>query len=677
MWVKVLREFKWKNARGKETVASPGTMIDIMNRHDLKRLLSAGYVSEREPLPQLIGGAHGKLPVSNQFARTKRIGIWLYTSRGYSGGRIHMYQYALTLAQLGAEVYMITNAPPVWAHDYPEEPRLKILLEGKDGIPPDLDLIVTDSKHSVGARARAWKQRNPTIPFVCFNFETPNWVAEFDKEYAQKLQVSADIFGDADYLIANSAESLKYLLEWVKKPIAAGYLPPAVNDHAIGKGKEPAVLIPTRPFAVYSARAPKYKGGDVAVEAIWALDVPFDLVTFGHVSGKVKDTSLHKLHTLERHNDAEKFAYMKEAAVVLAPSKFEGYGMVPGEALASGTPCIVYDLPVLRQVYGDRLIYAKWGDRGEFKKMVKSFVDSGDRGEHPRVKPIVAEAKALYGLGAMKKKVETLKHHALKRPSISAHCIVYWGFVPEALESIYPHVDEIRIAYGPTELNKHVPPDGSLELLRAFPDPDSKITLEVRDVWRNKLDMRRWGTRLIAGNWHLLLDGDEIWVGLDKWIAAGFPFSAPRWVNLWHDADHWVYDSAKLAGRRWGRKLKPYGSVCPHYRWSWWRSSYKFSKHCVVTDFADRTLHAPEKIAAEDEPSCVIYHLGHMLPRETMKAKHEFYRKRDGDDPGRRQRQKVWHAWNGQLGDVGDGIVAKVDWELPALVKKVQVAAWA
>ena len=72
----------------------------------------------------------------------------------------------------------------------------------------------------------------------------------------------------------------------------------------------------------------------------------------------------------------------------------------------------------------------------------------------------------------------------------------------------------------------------------------------------------------------------------------------------------------------------------------------------------------------EAMPGTTIYHLGHALPKRIMQAKHEFYRRRDGDNPGRRKREDVWHKWKGKLGDVGDGIVEKVDWELPDIVTR-------
>lgn len=666
MYYRVVKEFEGVTARGGKVIRRPGEMVDILNRFEADKLLTQGFIVEREYSFE----ARTRLGVAfPTYKASKRIGIWLTTSRSYSGGRLHMYQYALCLAQLGAEVWLITNQEPIWTRDYPIAPLLKIAIESKDKIPPDFDLIVTDSKRELGKKALVYKKNHPHVPFVCFNFETPNWVAEFDKEYAGKLAVPRDTFLHADYLIANSEPSRAYLLKWLKKKIPAGVLPPAINDWALKASEGTHAKRPIRPYAVYSARGPAYKGGHVAIDAVMSLPFPFDLVVFGSVSTRENFDDQHRVYRYERHSDAEKFNLMKNAAIVLAPSKFEGFGMVPMEALASGTPCIVYDLPVLKQYYGNRLNYVKWGDEKAYKQRVLEV--ASDISPHKkRARKVSGAIIKDYGLEAMKRRIETLPHHAIKKSRISAHCIAFWGFCPEAVEAVYPHVHEIVIAYGPTELNKDVKPDDSLKLIKGLDDPENKIRLEVRKAWRDKLEMRQWCTDRISGNWHMMLDGDEIWIGLDKWLAQRVPFTAPRWVNLWHGADHWIYDSPRLAGKRWGRKLEPYGSICPHYRWSWWRASYTWRRHPVLADCNGNALHKPNEIAKEKDPTCVIYHLGHALPPRIMDAKHKFYLRRDGSDAGRVARRDVWHKWAGETGETDDGVVQKVNWEIPEIIRR-------
>ncbi len=662
---RVLKKFEWHDQRGNRFTAQKGELIDILTRDDGDKLLAAGLVAHKEHT----AGAGFLYDVpAPPFTAIKRVGMWISTSTIYSGGRIHMYQYAWTLANLGADVWIITNTQPMWSIDYPPNPNLHIIIDGKDKVPADLDLIVTDSKAALGKRAYKWKELHLNTPFICFNFETPNWVANFVESYAKRLNTPKDIFSKADYLIANSDISKKYLLEWLEQDIPCGVLNPAVNTYALAQADKAKLRLPMRPYAVFSARPTEYKGGNSVIKSIWGSKKPFDLVVFGRLVHGPTSNNLHELHSLGSKSDAEKFALMKGAEVVLAPSKFEGYGMVPGEALAAGTPCIVYDLPVLREAYGNKLEYVEWGNEKKFCEAVAKVIDGNGPKVNEKVsKKIIAEN----GMPAMGKAVESLWHHAITKKVVSAHMICYWGFSPEAMESIYSHVDQIIVAYGPTEIAQRTPPDGSLELLQNFPDPDNKIKIETRKCWLDKKQMRQWCTNQVRGNYHLMLDGDEVWVGLDEWIKADIDFSCPKWVNLWHDEKHWIYDTAKMAGLRWGKKVEPHGSLCPHYRWSYWRPSYYWRRHPTLVDQNNKSLHRRTDLKTiEEHPGATIYHLGHALKKETMQAKHEFYRRRDGDNPGRKLREDVWHRWKGKIGDIGDGIVEKVDWELPDIVKR-------
>ncbi len=665
-------DFMWHDQRGNPDPVQKGELVDVLMQVDADRLLAEGKITFRDlshadPWGMALGKpADPRSPV-------KRIGIWMFTSSGYSGGRIHIYQYANALAQNGCQVFIITNQHPKWADDYPQTKNLRILIERRDAVPPDIDLIMTDSKDSIGMNALIYKRTHPNVPFVCMNFETPNWVAKYDAEYAKHLNVNKDVFKYADLFLANSHLSRKYLLEWMEQSIPCGVLPPVVNTHALDQTFvfTHNQLDPSRPFAIWSSRSPKYKGGHVALDAVLALDQPFDLVTFGAVEmGDRVPGNNHKIVQLKGANDKIKYAAYRAAHMTLAPSKFEGFGMVPAESLASGTQCLVYDLPVLRQEYGgvgEGLIYVPWGDERAFKQKVREVASK----PKPKIKQTAIHIQRKMGLDSMVKRIEMLPYHHFKAKKISCHLVAYWGFVPESLESIYPYVDEIFIAFGRCPHAEEID-DGSWERLQDFPDPDKKIKLENRDYWSGgKEEMRTWAVSQATGNYMLLLDGDEIWVGLDKWIESGIQYGCPRWLNFWHSDKHWIHDTAKLAGMRWGKQLDPFGSVCPHYRWSWWRSSYSFmSHHALPKDTAGEGMHLRTAEISEQVPEAVIYHLGHALPKDVMAAKHAFYLGRDGDDPGRRARRDKWINWNSQEGDCGDGIVSLVDWKLPGIVQR-------
>lgn len=65
------------------------------------------------------------------------------------------------------------------------------------------------------------------------------------------------------------------------------------------------------------------------------------------------------------------------AAALAFPSRYEGFGLPPLEALAAGTPVVASDLPVLREVLGSHARYAAPGDAGALAAALRDTL------EHP------------------------------------------------------------------------------------------------------------------------------------------------------------------------------------------------------------------------------------------------------------------------------------------------------
>ena len=67
------------------------------------------------------------------------------------------------------------------------------------------------------------------------------------------------------------------------------------------------------------------------------------------------------------------------AAAVALPSRYEGFGLPVIEALASGTPVLASDLPVLREVGGEHVRYLPATDPDAWAEALSSVVDRRER----------------------------------------------------------------------------------------------------------------------------------------------------------------------------------------------------------------------------------------------------------------------------------------------------------
>jgi glycosyltransferase involved in cell wall biosynthesis len=128
--------------------------------------------------------------------------------------------------------------------------------------------------------------------------------------------------------------------------------------------REASPAAPDDPFAdpyfLFVGALEPRKAPDLLVDAFLrarerGLDA--DLVIAGE--GRL-DPRGSRVHRLGRVDDLD--ALYPGALAVVLPSWLEGFGLTPVEGLAAGTPAIVSDLPVLREVFGDGALYVAPGD---------------------------------------------------------------------------------------------------------------------------------------------------------------------------------------------------------------------------------------------------------------------------------------------------------------------------
>lgn len=144
-----------------------------------------------------------------------------------------------------------------------------------------------------------------------------------------------------------------------------GLVPNAV-DHVLGVAPDFSVLqkfdLETRPFFLFVGSPANNKNLAGTIRAFVALDRPdVALVMVGGAASTFAKSLLGDLPpnvvSTGRLTDEEIQALYRKAAALVFPSIYEGFGIPPLEAMAVGCPVIASDIPPVREVCRDAVIY--------------------------------------------------------------------------------------------------------------------------------------------------------------------------------------------------------------------------------------------------------------------------------------------------------------------------------
>jgi glycosyltransferase involved in cell wall biosynthesis len=326
---------------------------------------------------------------------SRRFRIALYghlPASGYSGGRYFTWVLAEGLAAAGHDVTFWTTARPQFADDFATLPchgSIRLAISPRFDAPPagpfDLIFVVPDLGWNTAHYFHALLMgRRDCARVVLLNFETPNWFNAHSSEPRDpsKWGPSIDVARSADLILSIAEIGTKYARDFytdVPDSCLFRHIHPAINspvaDSVDDVPKENQIICLTRFMP-----GNKYKGAGELVHVLGPELAGIKLllvVGMGEVDQAVLAELTERaddvgvtIDLARGLNDTEKFRRIKQSRLMLFLSYFEGFGYPPVEAQYCGVPCVAYDLPVLREVSGDALIYVASGDHTALRSAV-------------------------------------------------------------------------------------------------------------------------------------------------------------------------------------------------------------------------------------------------------------------------------------------------------------------
>ena len=657
-----------------------GLLIDI-NKKDLPTIspseIQHALEIAKTPIPNFVKGlSQGK--VNNELAFTRmahhkmlHIGIWMNNVNHYSGGRVHLTLMAYALAIMGHKVTIVTDKLPRFLDDLKYidiGDRIEFvhgdkmwqtnwLLNEKAN---NMDIVIATPRiYEAFYYADKWN-----LPCYAFLLETPNYVAQSrggqDSTETYWAEYKNCILKHADFILCNPGPTLDAAKEWI--PDFKGTFfecPPMINTYAADK-----VSAEEQNEICFVGRHLDFKCPDDVVKAVGQL--PADqrpIINFiGSHNDQVRARILNKARPLDVEikfyagiNDYEKFYIIKRSMMLIIPTKFEGFGMPPAEALYCEKPVIAYDIPILRHVYGDSLIYVKKGDIKGIANKIKELVKSpekrlqiGSQGyldmfsEDNNIPCIPFKNKRIlrnifYGKREAEKAKITVGIIAVNAADTLRLC----------LDSIYDIAEKIVIVEGAVEdfakqndkllsgrlegQNTFVDSiDGTEELVQEYidmQDPLGKIVFiepPKGRYWKNKNEMQNEIANRIETDLYLKVDADEIWKESDvEYCRRVFmldPKLTTMYMRRWH---FWKNLKTVAVGGQW--------DSAEARMWRW-RKDF----HHTMSDKKGFNYFVDENDNAVTSPHYktvkvlerMHYHLGYCRNEDQIRCKIRYYSKR-------------------------------------------------
>lgn len=137
-----------------------------------------------------------------------------------------------------------------------------------------------------------------------------------------------------------------------------------------------AASLGERPFVLAVGSLNRHKNFQLVADAARRIrDAQFDIVVVGGGDAKVYGTGQDALPGFVKHlgyvSDGELAALYRRAACFVYPSRYEGFGLPPVEALALGCPVIASRLPAVQEACGDAVLYTSPDDPAELAQLLE------------------------------------------------------------------------------------------------------------------------------------------------------------------------------------------------------------------------------------------------------------------------------------------------------------------
>lgn len=156
---------------------------------------------------------------------------------------------------------------------------------------------------------------------------------------------------------------------------------PESGEHMLRVAADDDAIAPRlngRPFVLAVGSLNRHKNFRLVADAARLIgNAQFDIVVVGGGDARVYGSGQDALPAFVKHlgyvSDGELAALYRRAACFVYPSRYEGFGLPPVEALALGCPVIASRLPAVQEACGDAALYTSPDDPAELAQLLQNI----------------------------------------------------------------------------------------------------------------------------------------------------------------------------------------------------------------------------------------------------------------------------------------------------------------
>lgn len=346
----------------------------------------------------LLTRKHKKIKQKEPDETVEGVAFIMQNISSYSGGRVHSWMQALSIADLGIPVTMYTDKLPPFVYDFPmyKQPKIKICDLDTLDVKADLYWSSPYQGHIKALQLSHKYNKWSVQPF----FDPPDW----QKKYHNGESYEAAIVNPMEYKrqyemykhdkikvlssTNNGIDGYKEFYGFTDNQFTV--LPPAINTRMIDVFDREK--IERKNWIVSTNRNVPSKAWDEALGAFipFMHDYKFVIITnnANTIIEKADKFGVPRSSLIIREGgipDSEKFLIFLQSKAMLTASHFEGFGMHLTEAMATGLSYASYELPSLTEIYKsytyprfrDHIFFAEYGNVYDLRRKLGLALEAG------------------------------------------------------------------------------------------------------------------------------------------------------------------------------------------------------------------------------------------------------------------------------------------------------------